>query len=502
MQKLKKSSHSLYLLLGISITFIVISIITIHSAYMYVDSKAQIIENMHKSSEESIIYLEKNIANLIEAYAVSEYENLIITEMERRDSFVIVVEDFNMGKILGKPSYISGKIRDKNGNIVDFDPESSDHKKALKECYYIEDIDIISTQENKLIGSIKICTSDELINEELNRTIKDTLIDAVVITLVLLFAIFGVIRIFFLRPISEIISIIERSGEDGIPEERFPLQGSNEINLLSLSMNKMIESIKTSKEELKELNETLEERIESKIEEIRQKDIIIQEQTRKKALDRLLVDLAHQWRQPLNSASLQVQGIEYFIEGHKDEKEIVKIIESVANELSTLSDTITKLTTYYEREAGEMISLKEGIEKTFEISGESYSSANMDIILDIDEKFSIKAKANEWVDVFSVLLNNTKDALELRGRGEGKVKIYAKEYEDRSIIRVEDDAGGIDSALLPSKIFDAYTTTYFKSRDKGLGLYLVRNIIRYRFGGEIEAKNIDGGAMFEITIPH
>ncbi|MFP4333630.1 MAG: ATP-binding protein, partial [Campylobacterales bacterium] len=59
---------------------------------------------------------------------------------------------------------------------------------------------------------------------------------------------------------------------------------------------------------------------------------------------------------------------------------------------------------------------------------------------------------------------------------------------------------GIDEALLPDEIFKPYATTSFKTRDKGLGLYMVYSLVTHRLKGTITATNSDKGAKFIIKI--
>ena len=60
---------------------------------------------------------------------------------------------------------------------------------------------------------------------------------------------------------------------------------------------------------LESLNRTLEERIETAVNELRQKDQALIQQNRLAAMGEMINNIAHQWRQPLNLISLIVQGL-------------------------------------------------------------------------------------------------------------------------------------------------------------------------------------------------
>jgi PAS domain S-box-containing protein len=259
---------------------------------------------------------------------------------------------------------------------------------------------------------------------------------------------------------------------------------------------------KKAEKALGELNKDLEKRIEESIEEIRKKDVLIYEQSKRKALDRLLIDLAHHWRQPLNVAALEIQNIDDFIDecSAENKNDIDSCIKQAINQLRSLSDTITNFTAFYEKESTRQISIGEGLKEAKEISFGAFVSNSVNLQTDIDDSFKTTAEADEWVEFFATFFVNAKEIAqerELKG-----VDVFIKAYgdgEDEYII-IEDNAGGIDKALLPDEIFKPYATTSFKTRDKGLGLYMVYSLVTHRLKGTITASNSDKGAKFIIKI--
>lgn len=240
------AKRSLYATLGVIIVFTVMISMSIYSAYHYLETKNKLIEGMKKSSDLTVSSLQKNIANLIEAYAINEYDTMLLNEMEPHDTFAIIVEDFNMGKILGKEAYVSGKIRQPDGTIIDFNTKSIEQLQALRECYYSKKYPITSSSGDHL-GWVSIYISNTAMNEELQSIIVKAMIDTLIISLLMIFALFAVLRMFVFTPLSQIVEIIENSDEDGIPKELIPEYDAQEISILSSTMNTMIRSIRTSK---------------------------------------------------------------------------------------------------------------------------------------------------------------------------------------------------------------------------------------------------------------
>ncbi|MES9874680.1 MAG: EAL domain-containing protein [Candidatus Sedimenticola sp. 6PFRAG7] len=253
---LGKRKQSIYITLGIIIISTVVVIMSLHSAYLYIQTKRTITKEMEQAATLSIVSLEKNIASLMESYSVNEYINLITTEMETRNLFAAIVEDYNMGEIVGQRAYLSGKIRNRDNRIVDYDPENSQHNEQIANAYHL-DLKNITNNSGAKIGVIKVYFSGLHLNQELDKITSQALIDITAISIVLILSLFGVIHLFLLKPISNIVSIIRARDTDGFPTKPFPNQGPREISSLSDTMNNMIGTIRDSRKELKEQKEIL-----------------------------------------------------------------------------------------------------------------------------------------------------------------------------------------------------------------------------------------------------
>ena len=241
---------SLYLILFTIIILTVTIIISINSTYSYLSIKNNIINSMKNESNNMVIELKNNIQNLIASYSINEYEKILLNEMESKDIlFAIVLKDYNLGKLLGKEYEINGKIRDENWNIIDYDDGL--HQKLVSQAYYEKVFDI-TNNESKKIATIHIYISDKTLNKELDKIIFNNVIEAITISLMLILSLFLTIRHFILKPLSNIIKIINDTDKDGIPHKNFSLKGSKEIFLLSNTMNNMIETIKSSRKTLRD----------------------------------------------------------------------------------------------------------------------------------------------------------------------------------------------------------------------------------------------------------
>jgi C4-dicarboxylate-specific signal transduction histidine kinase len=100
------------------------------------------------------------------------------------------------------------------------------------------------------------------------------------------------------------------------------------------------------------------------------------------------------------------------------------------------------------------------------------------------------------VQVVISFLKNAEDSL-LERKIE---KAYIMITVDENMLSVEDNAGGIDEAII-EKIFDPY----FSTKDKngtGLGLYMSKMIVENHCQGSLRVTNTTNGAKFTIVLPY
>ena len=225
-------------------------IMSINSTYSYITTKDKTIKKMKEDSRTTALSLRTSVANMISAYSVNEYEKLLYNEIKRRDIFAIIVEDYNMGKILGEKSLASGKIKPYMGKPIDYNPTNKEHKALLENTFYSDSYGITSITGEEL-GTLSIYISDDSMKKQLQGIIFENIKNTLAISLLLIISLFISIRLFILKPISNIIETIANSDKDGIPLHLIPYNGFTEISNLSDNINKMINGIKRSQIKLK-----------------------------------------------------------------------------------------------------------------------------------------------------------------------------------------------------------------------------------------------------------
>jgi PAS domain S-box-containing protein len=245
------------MLLGVIIIATVLFVLGIRATSSYLTQKTRLQEDMQQRSEQSMTRLQKNIATFIEAYQANEYEKLVATEIELSGHFAIIVHDYNMAQVLGQDLYVSGKIHNAKGQIVDYEQGSATHAQSLKNSYYAASADIMSSM-GKRVGKITIYMSDDAIQKALRSILQQTLINTFVISLLLVILLFLAIHFSLVRPLSQIARVIQDSDSDGIPLAKIPDYNYRELAVLTDSMNTMIEVIRESRQSLQVQHDSLE----------------------------------------------------------------------------------------------------------------------------------------------------------------------------------------------------------------------------------------------------
>lgn len=97
------------------------------------------------------------------------------------------------------------------------------------------------------------------------------------------------------------------------------------------------------------------------------------------------------------------------------------------------------------------------------------------------------------------ILSNAKDVLIERRVLEPSIRINIKTGKHFTIIRIEDNGGGIAAENI-DRIFEPYFTTKHAKQGTGIGLYMTKAIIENNMQGYVNVENTDQGALFSIKL--
>ncbi|KYF66838.1 sensor histidine kinase [Sorangium cellulosum] len=149
----------------------------------------------------------------------------------------------------------------------------------------------------------------------------------------------------------------------------------------------------------------------------------------------------------------------------------------------------------------ELSDLRESLESTLAIAGPALKSSGVQVTLEWAELPRLRCKPAELSQVFLNVLINAAQAVEGRGRGNGRVVIRARDEGSCVALEFEDNGAGMTPDVL-GRIFDPFFTTKPVGQGTGLGLNISHKIIVDQHGGTISARSTPGvGSTFTITLP-
>jgi signal transduction histidine kinase len=254
-------------------------------------------------------------------------------------------------------------------------------------------------------------------------------------------------------------------------------------------------------DKLNQLNLSLQERVEREVSKNRDKDKLIFQQAKLASLGEMIGNIAHQWRQPLNTLGIIIQDVENaFMFDELDEEYVGNMANDAMQQITYMSSTIDDFRNFFKSDDGEPFQLSDGVENALSITRAGLKSSGITLIEDIRDNPTVIGSKNQYIQVLINLVKNAQDVLVEKEVERARIKIALKQSGELSILTVEDNGGGIPSHIM-EKIFEPYFTTKHQSVGTGLGLYMSKMIIEQNFRGKLMVENIDDGAKFSLLVP-
>ncbi len=254
--------------------------------------------------------------------------------------------------------------------------------------------------------------------------------------------------------------------------------------------------------ELSEYRENLETKIQKEIEKSISKDEMIYHQSKLVSMGEMIQNIAHQWRQPLSEINSNVMLIELAL--HRNSQPDREVIEKHMNAIEALtkymSNTIDDFKDFFSKDKRrETFYLYRAIEDSTQIILGTLKHHEIELNLHVDKEISLYSYKSELQQVLLIILNNAKDILVLRDIKSPKIILKAFLKDEKIVINICDNAGGIAKDIL-YKIFEPYFTTKHKKQGTGLGLYISKMITEDSLGGSLHLTTTSSGACFSIEL--
>ncbi|WP_298036294.1 HAMP domain-containing sensor histidine kinase [uncultured Campylobacter sp.] len=212
----------------------------------------------------------------------------------------------------------------------------------------------------------------------------------------------------------------------------------------------------------------------------------------------MMANITHQWKQPLNELSLILYKMKKL--ANSEEGEFVGAYERAMQIIKYMADTTDDFSSFLNTNTlSQEFSLVDAARASIQIVKGVMKKEGVHIELEVLADSKICGHKNRLMQVIINLLNNAKDALNLKKIEDKNIKISIDSDDKFAYISVQDNGGGIDESVM-DKIFKPYFSTK-NNKSTGIGLYMSKQIVE-QFNAEITASNSDGGACFSIKLPH
>lgn len=244
--------------------------------------------------------------------------------------------------------------------------------------------------------------------------------------------------------------------------------------------------------------------IEELYEENKRKDEMMFNQSRLASMGEMIGNIAHQWRQPLSALTMIVQHIQLVYElGTLDGEFLKNQVDDAMQIAAYMSNTIDDFRNFFKpnTQKGDFY-LQDVLSKFENFIKSMLSSQYVKLSLPASENnCKICSYESMLFQVLVTIVNNSKDAFVAQNTQNRFINIELDCNGDNVVLKVIDNAGGIDDSII-NKIFEPYFTTKHQSVGTGLGLYITKTIVEQHMQGQIVAFGNDvGGTTFCITIP-
>jgi signal transduction histidine kinase len=261
-------------------------------------------------------------------------------------------------------------------------------------------------------------------------------------------------------------------------------------------------------DEIAQLNETLEARVEERTHELRDTQALLVQSEKMRSLGQLVAGVAHELNNPIGFVHANLQLLDEYVQKLSDAQargdDTTRIREAIAKLIlrsregtQRVKKIVQDLRTYSRMDQAEIqdVSLHEEIDRNLALMEPRFKT-RIRVQKNYGDVPRVRCYAGQLNQVFLNLLMNACDAIE----EDGTIQITTRRIPGGVRLEFTDDGPGIPEEIR-SRIFDPFFTTKPVGVGTGLGLSLSHGIIE-RHGGKISVDSEPGrGTTFAIELP-
>lgn len=274
------------------------------------------------------------------------------------------------------------------------------------------------------------------------------------------------------------------------------------IEQMTLDRVEKEENLRDTLKKLEEFNTKLQVMVKEEVQKNRQKDAVVIYQSRLAKMGEMIGNIAHQWRQPLNSLSIILSELkDSYHYGDLDREYFEDSVSKSKQIIAKMSQTIDDFRDFLSPSKEEApFSVNQSIAFILDLMEESLRLNHIRVQTSLPRNLIVMGYESEFSQVISNILNNARDALEEYDRPQKLITITVEEMGHLIEIKINNNGHKISSDVM-EKMFTPYFTTKTLGKGTGIGLYMSKIIIEEHMHGEIRFQNIEDGVCFSIILP-
>jgi len=359
----------------------------------------------------------------------------------------------------------------------------------------------------KVLGVLDVALSLDPVQQQTRAVTLETILLTVVAVIIGAAFVILFTRRFVATPIRDVITGTKALSAMQLDRPLQIRRGSQELDELVDSFNRMRERLKIAVDDLNEMQQTLESKVDERTEQLQAAHRKLLQADRLASLGQLAASVAHEINNPVSGVLNLSTLLERLMAGGEfpsgREAEFRKYLSQISAESTRVGRIVTDLLAFSRRSKPQRVpgDLNKLVRSTLRLVGHKLKLMNAETVLDLQETLPlVECDPSQIQQVILNLILNGAQAMHPKGGGKLTVRTRLVPGGDSVELCVRDTGEGISPENL-AKIFDPFFTTKAEGKGVGLGLAVLYGIVKDH-DGEIEVTSQrNEGASFTVTLP-
>lgn len=316
-------------------------------------------------------------------------------------------------------------------------------------------------------------------------------------------------RHFVATPIQELIAGTKAVSamELDTPIDIGNARGSQELDELVDSFNRMRERLKLAVAELNDMQQTLESKVDERTQQLKAAQRKLVQSDRLATLGQLAASVAHEINNPVSGVLNLSMLLERLMASGTyppgREAEFRKYLGLISTETARVGRIVSDLLAFSRRSKPQRApaDLNKLVRTTLGLADHKLKLISAEVLLDLQENLpAVECDSSQIQQVILNLVLNGAQAMQPHGGGKLTIRTRLIPQEESVELCVQDTGEGIAPENL-SKIFDPFFTTKAEGKGVGLGLAVLYGIVKAHEGEVEVVSHRNEGTTFTVTLP-